>query len=393
MATSSSPWETLTAEEVLRRLAALTTSASLDFEVGRCFSRDAVFSTGSAAIDQLLPDGGVACGTVLEIFGPPAAGKSQLVQRMVSAFAVRGSVEWTVVTRTAVVEENIDHQLPQEKEEMVLVKAGASASAPHDWSVYFLFSDSSAVSPRRLRELLKTSLASALANSVQCSNDADTLLLMMLKKVKLVPFASPNDLLVFFRFLSRVEYVASRHHANRRRVLIVVDNVARLWDHPTCGTTNHARHWMAAALVREVRNAILNGNGWRNAASSNVGGYEHHYCSYDAGVSGKDTFVTCCRGGSVAVVFVNGCTSVYHQHSVAATALSPKPLGVPVWWAAVADVRLYVEPLSNADVFMLYGKSNDGVCGAQQSGRAARATMRVRLVKGGCTVGAETTAV
>ncbi|RNF03201.1 DNA repair protein [Trypanosoma rangeli] len=392
MATSSSPWETLTAEEVLRRLAALATSASPVFELGRCFSRDAVFSTGSAAIDQLLPDGGVACGTVLEIFGPPAAGKSQLVQRMVSAFAVRGSVEWTAMMRTSVVGENVDHQLSQEEEEMMLVKAEASTSAPHDWSVYFLFSDPSAVSPCCLRDLLKTSLASALANSVRCGHDADTLLLMMLKKVKLVPFASPNDLLVFFRFLSRVEYVESRHHANRRRVLIVVDNVARLWDHPMCGTTNHARHWMAAALVREVRNAILNGNGWRNAASSNLDEYEHHYCSHDADVSSQDIFVTSC-GGSVAVVFVNGCTSLYNQHSAAATALPPKPLGVPVWWAAVADVRLYVEPLSNADVFTLHGKSNDGVCGTQQRVCATRATMRVRLVKGGCMVGAETTAV
>ncbi|RNF19186.1 DNA repair protein [Trypanosoma conorhini] len=383
MATSSSPWETLTAEEVSRRLAALATPASSDFEVGRCFSRDAVFSTGSAAIDQLLPDGGVAYGTVLEIFGPPAAGKSQLVQRMLSAFAARGSVGWA-----AAVGDGGDRPPPLSGVE----RAEKSAPVPHDWSVFLLFSDPSSVSPRRLHELLKTSLASALADSVQCGNDADALSQMLLKKVKLLPFTAPNDLLIFFRFLGRVEYVASRHHENRRRVLVVVDNVARLWDHPTCGTTNHARHWMAAALVREVRNAILIGNGWRSAANCDLDECGRRHCLQDAGVSGQ-AISAAPRGGSVAVVFVNGCTSVYQQHSATATALPPKPLGVPVWWAAAADVRLFVEPLANADVFLQHGKSTSDMCGTQQSGRAARSTMRVRLVKGGRTAGAETTAV
>ncbi|EKF27653.1 DNA repair protein, putative [Trypanosoma cruzi marinkellei] len=387
MAVMPPPWEALTAEDVSRRLAALAASASSVLEVGRCFSRDAVFSTGSAAIDRLLPDGGVACGTVLEIFGPPAAGKSHLVQQMVAAFAARGSVQWTAATRSraAVGSRSTDCQQQQPHEEVEESKCG-----PCDWSVFLLVSDPSVVSPHHFHELLKEALACATANSVQCDDDAETLPSVILKRIKLVPFASPNDLLAFFRFLSRVEYVESCHHANRRRVLVVVDNVARLWEHPTCGATNHARHWMAAALVREVRNAILIGNGWRDVGSGEVEERERHHHAHDAIVSGQEISVNC-RGGSVAVVFVNGCTSVYHRQLATEKALPSKPLGVPVWLAAAADVRLFVEPLCNADVFLQHDRSSGDVCGTQQSERAARATMRVRLVKGGRSVFDEVT--
>ncbi|RNC59704.1 putative DNA repair protein [Trypanosoma cruzi] len=387
------PWEALTAEDVSRRLAALAASASSVLEVGRCFSREAVFSTGSAAIDRLLPDGGVACGTVLEIFGPPAAGKSHLVQQMVAAFAARGSVQWTAAkrSRTAVGGNSVDRQ-QQQQQQQPHEEVEESKCGPCDWSVFLLVSDPSSVSPQHIHELLKKALASATANSVQCDGDADSLPSVMLKKIKFVPFKSPNDLLVFFRFLSRVEYFESCHHANRRRVLVVVDNVARLWEHPTCGATNHARHWMAAALVREVRNAILIGNGWRDVGSGEVEKRERHHHAHDASVSGQEISVDC-RGGSVAVVFVNGCTSVYHRKLATERTLPSKPLGVPVWLAAAADVRLFVEPLCNADWFLQHDRSSGDVCGTQQSEHAARATMRVRLVKGGRTVGGEVTAV
>ncbi|RHW68963.1 recA bacterial DNA recombination protein [Trypanosoma brucei equiperdum] len=369
------PWTGMTAEEISQRLALLTSQTILQHDLNRSFTQHAVFSTGSEELDRLLPDGGMTCGTVLEVFGPPSGGKSRLVRRMISSFAAQGALEWT----TRGVDVGICDGSPSkglEVQQECLRARAEECCRPREWCVFYVLSDPSSLNPRHLREELEKALQRAMLCDVHCEGEIERLLDDIIGRVQVVNFATLNDLLNFFRFLYHEEYPSSMHHANQRRALVVIDSVARLWDHPTCGATKHARHWAAAELVRELRNVIMLGNGWRGEYCGNID--SHHldteagnvFCSVQAANMGTSV------GGSVAVVLVNGCTNTRYCHTVVG------PLGVPLWLAAAADIRLFIEPTSTSgDYPPTTGEDDDGMLCTHQYG-AAKHVLAVRVAKG-----------
>ncbi|ORC90596.1 DNA repair protein [Trypanosoma theileri] len=415
MAVVPPPWEELTPDEISKRLAAFS-SLSSPTDVRCCYSPHAVYSTGSAVVDEMLPDGGLACGTVMEIIGPPAAGKSHLVRRMIAAFAARAALQWTPATRCCC-KDKCDSKEDNEKEEddnEEEEEMGINTCTPRDWCVFLVVSDSSSHSPHHLYELLKKAFLSAAARGVRCcscscfhhhNNNNDYTnptgcLRLVLEKVKMVTFSSPNDLLIFFRYLSRVEFTADHHHRRRRRVLVVVDSLARLWEHPACGATVHARHWMAAELVREVRTAIAVGNGWRQPPCE----IDRHrdlntddpiiiMMNNDNNNNNNNNNNGSGSSGGVAIVFVNGCKNMINSQTSTSRVVEKKPLGVPVWCAAAADVRLFVEPITAPDPSILYEKNYSEETETQSCKHNVHKMMKVSLVKGGGSISSSSSVV
>ncbi|KAG8343611.1 putative Rad51 [Trypanosoma vivax] len=347
-----SQWERLSSEEAAARLALLISSPSIPQEVNRSFGPSAVFTTGVDELDKLLPDGGLTCGVVLEIFGPAGSGKSYIVKQMLTAFAVRGAVEWcseeTADKPPQAIADTETSGLQSRREQV----EQDGDYMPHDWRIFLVVSDPMTVDLRSLRQLLREKLCSELSRAAHCKDDVEALLSRILEKVDLVTFHSPNDLLVFFRYLRTVEYRRSMHHEKCRRVLLVVDSITRLWLDPAIGGTGHSRHWFAAELAREVRNALTVGNGWRDC---------------DRG------------GGGIAVVIVNGCSTT-NAHRVV-----PSPVGAPVWLAAGADIRLLVEQFFAAETPLTgIEETADETGTIVEDEKCTKPKIKMRLVKGAC---------
>nr|CCC94243.1 conserved hypothetical protein [Trypanosoma congolense IL3000] len=362
------PWSELTEEEVSQRLSLLASPSPTPGEMRLKFGPHAVFSTGIEEIDRLLPDSGLAFGTVLEMFGPPASGKSRLVRQIISSFAVRGALEWTSVETAG--ERSTGHSPMQRVRRDHMSPYVVSCCAPLDWCVFYLVSDPSSFSARRMQESLEVALKSALAKSVHCSVDNEGLLDDVMQRIKVVNFAAPNDLLNFFRYLYRDEYAASMHHGNQRRVLIAVDSVAWLWDHPNCGATNHSRHWMAAELVRDLHNALTIGNGYRFE-------YRDDFKTQQVSpVASYSLYNGEFSSGGVVAIFVNGSANMRYKPVL------PDPLGVPVWLAAGADIRLFVESVATTNESSQDNDEVDEGNSTIQKCALPKCVTRVQITKG-----------